>query len=61
MIAEIIKSLTVNSYQVRDVRTLKVISVAGSPIWRPGDRVIVSESFIVGRASDSVRVETVRV
>lgn len=61
MIAEIIKSITVSSYQIRDVKTLKITVASGSPSWRPGDRVIVSESLIVGKASDASFTETVRV
>lgn len=61
MIAEVIRSVAVSSYQVKDVRTLKVKTVSGSPTWRPGDRVVVVDSFIVGAAAVNAVAEIVRV
>ena len=61
MIAEIVRSITSNSYQAKDVRTLRFFVVTGSPVWRPGDRVVVSETVIVGKASDVLVAEVVRV
>ena len=61
MIAEIVKSLTVNSYQIRDIKTLRITTATGADSWRPGDRVVVSGAIIIGKASDTFTAEVVRV
>lgn len=61
MIAEVIRSVTSTQYQVKDLKTLLVTTAVGGAQWRPGDRVIVIDSVVVGKASDTRDPEIVRV
>ena len=61
MIAQVIKSLSTRQYQVKDLTSSKILKVSGTTEWRPGDKVVVVDGFIVGRGPDKVTPEVFRV